>query len=88
LTGPGDAVLQLDDPLLRALSRGRSMRSADRQNDDIEWAVWRFYVALGTSIRLPDVTRLDTLHFGDGFDEVTVHSWLVDGQELRLEPAS
>ena len=87
LTGPGDAALRLDETLLRALSRGRSMRSADRQNDDIEWAIWRFYMALGGGLRIPDVTRIDTLHFGDDFDEASVHSWLIEKELLRLEPA-
>ena len=85
LRGPSDnGALRLDHRLLGALLRGRPVRLADRQHEDVDWAIWRFYVDLaGTQ----QPGRLEILRFAKNFGQVTHTAWKIEAGTNRVEPA-
>jgi hypothetical protein len=85
LRGPsGKGALRLDHRLLAALLRGRPVRLAERENEDVDWAIWRFYVELA-STRQPD--RLEILKFAKNFGHVVHTAWKIEAGTHRIEPA-
>jgi hypothetical protein len=85
LRGSSDkGALRLDHRLLAALLRGRPVRLADRQHEDVDWAIWRFYIDLaGTQ----QPGRLEILRFGNNFGHVTHAAWKIESGTNRIEPA-
>ncbi len=81
------ASLRLDERLVATLTRGRSVRVADRRHDDVDWAIGRFYVESSTNIAPEALTRIATLTFSDDFREFELHQWSLDPLSLTLEPA-
>lgn len=88
LRGPNGASLRLDDRLLAALARGRSVRLADREHDDIDWALWRFYVRMAPAQLDAPSTRLDVMTFGASFATVETHGWSIEAATYRVEPVA
>jgi hypothetical protein len=85
LHGPSEhGALRLDHRLLAALRRGRPVRLADRQHEDVDWAIWRFYVELAAT-QQPD--RLEVLRFTKDFGSVVHTTWKVEAGTHRIEPA-
>jgi hypothetical protein len=78
----GDQSLRLDDRLLRALVAGKSVRMADRQHDDVEWAMFEFYVGIAGGVDAP----LGGIDFGKSFDRLAQWEWSIDADGREIEP--
>ncbi|MGH7705193.1 MAG: hypothetical protein ACRENY_04935 [Candidatus Dormibacteria bacterium] len=85
LRGPsGKGALRLDHRLLAALLRGRPIRLADRQLEDVDWAIWRFYIDLAAS---HEPRQLEVLRFSRDFANVSHMAWQIEAATHRIEPA-
>lgn len=85
LVGPGNSALRLDERLLAALSRGRAVRTADRRDDDIDWAIWRFYVSVSTASPNPDPIVLQVVRFDGSFGSSQLRAWSISADGDQLE---
>lgn len=64
------------------------MRLADREHDDIDWALWRFYVRMAPAQLDAPSTRLDVMTFGASFATVETHGWSIEAATYRVEPVA
>lgn len=80
--------MSIDSRFIEAMARGRATRTADRSNDDVDWAMWMFFSQIVDSLDPALMSELATISFERSQITPEVTAWRIDedGAVLRVAP--